>query len=277
METYRIGRMILKGELMGSASLSENAEGTLVSLSVRGNAAGAVLYTAGEGGVRRTELSDPRRALVLQRGITVIALSRGGRIISRGSAGRGMDRRETSRLMDEISIRAASEEAMPAKPAPEPKRAETQAAKPQGEKQPPARPPERRNMAEVTNRILEQAEWLFGMLDGMRGGTEPPPAAEPAEQKEEQTACAIRNPFPRTFPDSVWKTRGGEVLSGRQLKNGRLTELVAVPVTRGSVKPRPAAGFTPLPRPVMAGDGRRYWLFEQTSERKEGASDPGRG
>lgn len=290
MERDSVKRIALTGELPGAAFIRRRAgkQVTEIRFSLRGRTDGLTLFYLGEGGVRQTRLPREGAPVVtLEGGAEPIALTRGGRIVSACPKGRG-----GARLMDEIRIRAACmerEEASkngnggdPIKTAPEkpgekiPEKAAGKAPEKAAEKAPekaagkadpfvgartnPIRPRNMRDPAKVTLGILEQAERLFGMLEGA-GIIKEEPREKERETKEEEGLFRVPNPFPRTYPDSVWKKREGEpALYGSILREGGLAELVAFPAMRG--RPAKALGKAVFPRPIAARDGRRYWVFE---------------
>ena len=89
----------------------------------------------------------------------------------------------------------------------------------------------------VTERILEQARKLFG------------PAEKPKQTNEPE---AVPNPFPRTFPNSVWEKRPGEeTLYGSVTIGGRKRKAAAYPLDLRQ-------GGAVAGRFVRARDGRAY-------------------
>ena len=280
MERESVKRMTLTGELPGVAVITERASfpETEIRLRLRKKPSGLILLSGGEGRVVWTNVPEDGTPVVLPRGKTeLLALAKDGRIAAAGSFGR-----IPSRLMDEIRIIASGlimdglkdgkpssdgEREKPEKKEPAPKDGETPAPAPKAisRGRAPMGPP----LARATRGILEQAERLFGMLDSMMGSDIPENRAkrDDSPRSEPEKTTPVRNPFPRTFPDSVWKRRDGEgTLYGSVLKNGRVTELVAVPVPRGSARPERAMGFTPMKRPVRAMDGANYWVFVKDRE-----------
>jgi hypothetical protein len=151
--------------------------------------------------------------------------------------------------------------------------------------------------AETTFRILEMAERLFGAMGGAgvskpaedeesgvgNASAEPfsdpsdcPPGADcsaslarppvlPLPDHSPDDPDRLRrpaeNPFPKTFPRSVWRDMGGGALSGEAVKNGRRIEIFALPAPKGAFA-SPRAG-------LMTGkDGRRF--FVEIREKRQG-------
>lgn len=262
-------RIMLTGKLSGSVRVrAEKNGGSVLDLSLNGLSDGMNVYTVSADSVIKTEYSGKSLASP-QTGIFAVAVEKDGRLVSAGFS--GGTRAEKSRILDELRIRAAgeyagkeprevktgSEKAAPPadKPAPartepaqtapaqtvpaqtvpartEPARAESAAAVP-------------RANADVTEMILKQAERLFAAL-----GT---------AEKEEPEPSPIRNPFPKTFPNSEWRRLpGDERLYGTANVNGRKVRLVALPAEARQNNSRSGRA-----RAVLSADGKRYFIVRQ--------------
>lgn len=134
----------------------------------------------------------------------------------------------------------------------------------------------RQTVSPVTKRILSQAKALFGEYAGKGihdafSGTEGEASssssfpfndsnikdrssgAKPALPGSE----AVKNPFPRLFPNSSWRRNAGEnTLHGKAKQRGRLYSIEAYPREGGY--PRAKAGIL---RRAVSADGRAYWLI----------------
>lgn len=230
MENGVIKRISLSGSIRGSALLREYGGETRVELAVRGLKDGAELYTLAGGRISVVPVSGPALA-VRQTGICAAVLAKGGRIIAAGFTKEcAADRK---RLLDEIRIRSAESADRSKKEAPRP------------ENKPASRP-----KAFVTGNILERARRLFSLIGDLEAANEKPAPEKPPEPGFE----TVPNPFPKTFPNSVWQRRDGDArLFGSVTVNGRTRRYVAVPIdTRGGhARVRGA-------HPIIGRDGRRY-------------------
>ena len=240
------------GRLRGSAAIEPNGGGALITLSLRGLPAGAVLFAVGEKGITRHELDGPKLA-VDDRGVCGAAVAVNGRIVSAGFTGSCFEDR--ARLMDELRIRAAGSAPVSEKPRSEAAREPTPQTEPaqgaqgaqsvqsgQSGRKPPVKAP-------VTESILRQAEMLFGALRGQAPGNAETPPEEPEPPE------LIPNPFPKTFPGSRWRrAEGGQTLTGEIIIRGQKREAAAVPMDmRGG-----GARFRMNGRYVVSAEGRRY-------------------
>lgn len=257
MENSRVRRIALSGAAAGSAILRENGDKTRVRLSVRGGTEGMVLYTAGRGGVVGTPVSGDE-ITVPGTGICAAVLTRDGRLVAGGFSGDCA--KDRNRLLSEIRIRAAGDAAEKPK-AKEPKPASE--TLPSVQERKPKKQNETRTAyrpsAAVTGSIIERAEALFGFLEELTGESA---SAVPKEKTEEETGFRqIPNPFPRTYPNSVWRMREGDLrLFGELRGRGAGRRLIAVPadIRRG---PNRAA-----PRLVTAKNGRKYLVGEAAGD-----------
>ncbi len=233
---------MLTGRLKGSALISQIGGVSSVALSLRGLPAGASLYSAGDGGIKRTPLLGNAVSLK-ESGICALVVVKDGRTLSEGFSGECGSRR--TRILAEIRIMAAGEEET-APPEMEP---EKPPEKPRGKApEKPRKAAQPKPGAAVTEGILRQAERLFSALNAVNSA--------PAQNKEED-GMPISNPFPRTFPGSVWRVKEGDHrLFGEKEANGVKKLFIAVPV---DVRTR---GVLLKGRVVVSKDGRRY-LVEQ--------------
>lgn len=235
MENGIVRRISLKGSLRGSALLREYGSKTTVELSVRGALDGARLFTVGDGRIVMTPVSS-NRLTVEQIGVCAAVIARNGSLLSGGFTGDCA--KDRKRLLDEIRIRSA-ETAPPAA----------------GEAPPPEKKPEAKPRAAVTGNILERAQRLFSMLEGLEAMER-----ETAPSSDEKSGfTVVPNPFPKTFPGSVWRKKEGDMrLFGTVPIGGTVREYVAVPIDLkgGTARIRNA-------RPIIGRDGRRF-LVEVT-------------
>ena len=256
-----IKRISLTGRLRGSAVIREENGLAKVALSVRGMGAGMSLYTVGAEGIVRTPVAaDSKELIVPQDGICAAVLTGKGRLVTGGFTGECALNR--TRLLDEIRIRAASEN--------DPNSKNVQKiTKKEAEK--PVRPVKRTvPRSEVTGSILERAERLFSVLDALNASTVngfPPKEKETPElasekEPEEPELVSVPNPFPRTFPNSVWKRREGDHrLFGEQIVPSTSREFIAIPVDPRAKAPRGA-------KLIIAKDGGR-WMIEEVKGNRE--------
>ena len=193
MSSDKLKRMVLSGGIQGSAILRERDGCTRVSIALMGARSQMTLAAYGGSGVTLTEF-EGSAAEIPQEGVCAMALLSGSRVVSSGFTGECREHR--TRILDEIRIRAAERTRRPQppkKPAESPKKQEPTEKNPS----------EAGHSATVTQTILEQARRLFGALDGnARQG-----AAPKREIQEDDGFENIANPFPRTFPGSVWKRK----------------------------------------------------------------------
>lgn len=213
-----VRRITLSGGLRGSAVLTESEGKTAVTLSVRGLSDGMKLFTYGEGALMETAVKGTKLTLP-QAGICAAVLTANGRIVSGGFNGVCAESRK--RITGEVMIRAAEQNE-------------------ETGKQIPSSAP----ASSVTEDILERARRLFPREEA--------PAVNGETAKPSENAAKMRevpNPFPRTFPGSVWKkAENDHRLFGAALVNGVTKSYIAVPVGRGSFGARTVTGK----------DGRRY-------------------
>ena len=200
-------RITLSGSLRGSARLVETAGKTRVTLSVPAAPEGLYIIACGEGGCRRAELAGNGAELPMG-GVCALALCRGGRVLAKGFA--GSCQRMRPGIESELRIMAAQgADTLPAPRAHTEKRTPPQAPAP----------------GRAAQSIIEQARRLFSALD--------PPGAPPAEAPREEPAEEleyVHDPFPRTFPHSVWRKRPGEeTLYGELVIRGVRRRAAAVP------------------------------------------------
>lgn len=258
MRNTTVGRIALTGALRGSALITEENGGTRVVLSVRGDIAGASLFTAGEGGIRRTEL-EASEAFVRQTGVCAAVLAKKGRLLTGGFTGDCAG--EKARILSEIRIRAAEyaegENGMrsvrPEKTKDAPKRGPSGRAGKGADKKPEASSLRPAAGSPVTLGILERAEALFSLLRTAEEAAAPGKEKEP-EPRADEGWRTVPNPFPRTFPGSVWREKPEDHrLFGETERGGKRVKLIAVPLGRRGRIP---------PNAVTARDGRRYVIGE---------------
>ena len=247
-----VKRISLSGRLRGSAVIREENGISTVTLSVRGMGQGMSLYTVGTKGTIRVP-ADKRELSVPQDGICAAVLTENGRLLTGGFTGEcAMNR---TRLLDEIRIRAASESASGIKKV---------RKKPEKANEETIREVKRTvPRSEVTGSILERAERLFSVLDALNASAasgfpskekESPEPVPAEEMKGEPGLIPVPNPFPRTFPNSVWKRRDGDHrLFGEQKVSGSLRRFIAVPIDPRTKAPRGA-------KLVIARDGERWMV-----------------
>ena len=264
MGANTVKRIALDGALRGSAVLSEREGSTLVKLSLRSVPKGACVFTVGGGGIVCTEPAA-ESFTVPQTGICAAAVAANGAVISSGFAGSCVKNR--AKLMGEIRIRAAEKpgantpkEAAKERGAGSNTQAE-RAEKPRGRKAGGWDSP-------VTRDILKQAEMLFSALSASREAPSEKPAPQREADKEEPASPApseldqgdflpVSNPFPKTFPGSVWRKRpGSEVLEGEAVIRGRRIRAAAYPV---SFRGRNAA-FSGQGRRLVSAGGKSYFV-----------------
>lgn len=244
MGNEKVTRITLTGSLRGSLILREAEDGTEVRLSLSGRKDGLVLLTLGEGGVTAVKLTGST-ARAGQRGIRAAALASKGRLYAVGFSA-GVSNRDLA--VQRLRLAAAETEAQPPRGTADQK--ETGGALP-NRRQPDAEAPPRVPAA-ATEEILRRARALFGALTE---GAERETYGDPETPDEEP----IPNPFPRTFPNSVWTRRPGERrLKGRALVRGVPRELTALPAARDR-----EAGPRAKGRLLISKEGARYLVFEE--------------
>lgn len=237
-------RIMLSGSLAGAVRISSGKGGSVLELDLAGLSEGMNVYTVSAGSIIKTELSSARFD-VGQTGIYAVAVEKDGRLVSAGFS--GGTRAEKNRILDELRIRAAGEYE---------ERTRRTSAPESGRETPPAEPPKpektagsakdapQANKAEVTERILKQAERLFAALSAEE--EDPGPAPVP-----------VKNPFPKTYPRSEWRMiPGDERLYGTVVTAGREVRLTALPALTGQKNARPPFRS----RPIVSADGKRYFI-----------------
>ncbi len=234
MENGIVRRISLSGSLRGSALLRESGDETEIELTVRGLKKGASLFTAADGRIAATPVTG-EKLRIRQTGICAAVLAENGRLLSGGFTGScAADRKK---LLDEIRIRSA------------------ESVRPAEKDVPPEKKPAAKPRAAVTGNILERAQRLFSMLGELGAAAEKPLP----EASAESGFTGIPNPFPKTFPGSVWQRKDGDArLFGTVTADGRQRRYVAVPIDLREGRAR----FRGI-RPVIGRDGKRY-LVEQT-------------
>ena len=255
-------RITLSGSMPGFVRVRESGTGARLELSVEGLAEGMGVYTVSTDSVRRTEYSGPG-IITAGSGVTAVALESGGRIVSAGFS--GGSRAERARILDELRIRAAGERETSinrakAEERPKPVR-EIPVPEPHVNASPvnvspvnaspvnvsPANDPPAPSRAEITDRILKQAERLFASIG--------------AEEGPEDAPTPIKNPFPKAYPNSEWQVLpGDERLYGTAVINGRKVSLTALPAeakAKNAARPYRSAV-------LISTEGKRYFIVRGT-------------
>ena len=254
MSGERVKRIALQGELRGSALLRESGEKTQVELNVRGLKDGMRLLAYGKSGLAGAVIGGSNAELPAV-GVCALAIESGGRTVLSGFSGEcaGDRKRILARLKVFASQQSGSAAAVkqPVKKAPEKEAQRQEETKPRAEKS-----VQRHGFfpsADITRGILEAARMLFG----------PSPETGPVlkSDSEPETFTPVPNPFPRTFPGSVWRKKQGDMrLYGELEKNGQILRLVAVPA--GAAKGQKHPNLT---RAVISNDGVRYFVGKEGS------------
>jgi len=266
------GIISMRGRTSGTVKLYPEG-GAVIALRSRHTPERAYFIDR-SGAVEACRVKGDGRCEVKLKSICAAAVYDGeGRLLCSGAI--GACGRRLHELLPELSIRTVSELA---KMQPSAEEARQEAAPDK-----PASP--------VTQSILMQAQRLFAENIEGEGSKQAEPAevkiseqsaqqAEPAEVKiSEQSAQqaepaennktaksaeapvrAIKNPFPRTYPNSYWQMRqGSDMLYGAaQTARGKLI-IRAVPVQRGARRP----GFE---RYLIDVNGRAYRAHEMMSK-----------
>ena len=227
-------RINLTGSLSGAVRVRASAEGgSELDFTLGGLEPGMNVYTVSADRVVRTEYKSGG-VVTPQSGVFAVAVEKEGRLVSAGFS--GGSRSERNRILDELRIRAAGDcaEGRRAEAAPAPEKAVPAPA-------PVKNAPKSAN-ADVTERILKQAERLFSSLGA---------------EEEEPGPVPVANPFPKTYPDSEWRRIPGDNrLFGTVRANGQRLGLIALPADAGGANAR---RFT-RGRAVLAADGKRYFI-----------------
>jgi len=251
------GIISMRGRTSGTVKLYPEG-GAVIALRSRHTPERAYFIDR-SGAVEACRVKGDGRCEVKLKSICAAAVYDGeGRLLCSGAI--GACGRRLHELLPELSIRTVSELA---KMQPSAEEARQEAAPDK-----PASP--------VTQSILMQAQRLFAENIEGEGSKQAEPAevkiseqsaqqAEPAENNKtaksaEAPVRAIKNPFPRTYPNSYWQMRqGSDMLYGAaQTARGKLI-IRAVPVQRGARRP----GFE---RYLIDVNGRAYRAHEMMSK-----------
>ena len=235
-----ITRIALTGDTRGAALLKESEGGTELTVKLKSPLSGALVYAYGANELISAPL-DGESLFIKLKGVCAVAVVTGGRIAAAGFL--PSCKKNRARLLDEIRIRSAEQLQ---------KKTERigQAKQPAIPGKKSAQTADASSRAQITEEILEKARYLFGALNNDAKKTE-------NEKKEEHEP--LDNPFPKTFPNSIWRENaGGTKLIG--VIKSAVGELYAeaVPIDLKNGRARIGRSYG---RVIPAKDGRRYLVI----------------